>query len=245
MRLGAGYYRLGPSEPVQLQGMPGVSVRLQDDLRKSVCFLGVPTGDSKDNDILCRGTAFLVYYKDVHYMVTAKHVAEGLGDRPFLVRLNKADGSSTNIRFDLTERAFVWQTHNNQTVDLAAMAFPGGFNRAGFDCLYIPEWMFATTENVRGTETDQDIRGVGIGDFCYTIGLFRLVSGKKRNLPVVHFGTVAMMPSDDELIPVRGLPPERELKMVEAYLVESQALEGLSGSPVFVRLPTALGTHSS
>jgi hypothetical protein len=224
--------------------MPGVSVRLQDDLRKSVCFLGVQEGDPKDNKILCLGTAFLVFYKDIHYMVTAKHVAEGLGDDPFLVRLNKADGSSTNIGFDLTIDPFVWRTHPNQTVDLAAMAFPYGFHQAGFDCLYVPEWMFATRENTIGIETDQAMRGIDIGDFCYTIGLFRRVSGNKRNLPVVHFGTIAMIPSDEELIPVRGRPPQNELKLVEAYLVESQALEGLSGSPVFVRLPTALASQS-
>jgi hypothetical protein len=43
---------------------------------------------------------------------------------------------------------------------------------------------------------------LGVGDFTYTIGLFRLMSGERRNLPIVHFGTVAMVPGDEK-IPVR------------------------------------------
>lgn len=77
---------------------------------------------------------------------------------------------------------------------------------------------------------------IGVGNFTYTIGLFRLLSGEKRNLPVCHFGTIAMLPGD-ERIPVTDWtdPDGRRRILVEGYLVKSQSLNGLSGSPVFVR----------
>src|SRR5437764_14482248 len=74
---------------------------------------------------------------------------------------------------------------------------------------------------------------VGIGDLTYTVGLFRLLSGNKRNLPIVHSGIVSMMPSD-ERIPVRDWRPPHGRIFVEGYLVETGSLEGLSGSPVFM-----------
>jgi hypothetical protein len=75
--------------------------------------------------------------------------------------------------------------------------------------------------------------GIGIGELTYTIGLFRLMSGAMRNLPVVHFGSIAMVP--DERIPVQDWRDRNKTFEVEGYLVETQGLEGLSGSPVFVR----------
>jgi hypothetical protein len=79
--------------------------------------------------------------------------------------------------------------------------------------------------------------GVGIGDFCYTVGLFRVLAGNKQNLPVVHFGTIAR-PLDDETFPTRDWrdPDGRKTIQTRGYLVESQSLSGLSGAPVFVRV---------
>src|SRR6185437_1865569 len=78
--------------------------------------------------------------------------------------------------------------------------------------------------------------GVGMGDFCYTIGLFRLLSGRKQNLPVVHFGTIArpIFDRDEEPVPIKDWrdPTGRSTILTNAYLVESQSLSGLSGAPV-------------
>jgi hypothetical protein len=76
----------------------------------------------------------------------------------------------------------------------------------------------------------------GAGSFTYTVGLFRLMSGEKRNLPVCHFGTIAVLPGDEK-IPVKDWrdPEKKRLIFVEGYLVETHSLSGLSGSPVFVR----------
>ena len=45
--------------------------------------------------------------------------------------------------------------------------------------------------------------GVGIGDFVYTVGLFRVLAGAARNMPVVHFGTIARSFDWIEKIPMR------------------------------------------
>ena len=62
------------------------------------------------------------------------------------------------------------------------------------------------------------------------------MAGERRNLPVVHFGSIALLPGD-ERIPVRDWerPWENCTRKIEGYLVESHSIQGLSGSPVFAR----------
>jgi hypothetical protein len=91
---------------------------------------------------------------------------------------------------------------------------------------------------------------IGTGDICYAVGLFQLLAGKKRNLPIVHTGNLALT-AGEEAIPVRDwhcYPQRGKIRYVEGHLVELQNLKGLSGSPVFVRashdildLPTDAG----
>jgi hypothetical protein len=56
-------------------------------------------------------------------------------------------------------------------------------------------------------------------------GLFAHLSGSERNLPIIRFGNIAMIP--DEPVPTR-------IGMIEAYLIEARSIGGLSGSPAFV-----------
>jgi hypothetical protein len=100
----------------------------------------------------------------------------------------------------------------------------------------------STTRRRRGGPTRRGKwkYGVGIGDFCYTVGLFRVLSGNKQNLPVVHFGTIArpIYGPDEEPIPIKDWrdPDGKKTIQANAYLIESQSLSGLSGAPVFVRV---------
>jgi hypothetical protein len=64
---------------------------------------------------------------------------------------------------------------------------------------------------------------VGPGDAAYLVGLFYLRHGKRRNLPIVHAGQIAMMPSDDP-IPVTRDDNSGIIDDVSAYLVEMHAL---------------------
>jgi hypothetical protein len=82
--------------------------------------------------------------------------------------------------------------------------------------------MFLDPEKIEG-------KGIGTGDEIYITGLFRLLYGAHRNLPIVRSGNLAMLPTDR--VPVR----DWQTPDVEAYLVESRSIGGASGSPVFVQ----------
>jgi hypothetical protein len=216
--------------------IPGGKVRIAADIRKTVVFLGVEDA-SRDDEFRPVGTAFLLAYDGARYLVTVKHVALGIGDAPFLIRVNHTDGGAGNLLME--EDTLRWFTHSDASVDLAIAPFQYDLKSLGLDTLLIgtmeDKWLIQPT-------------GFECGDFCYTVGLFQFMSGKKRNLPVVHSGNIALLPSD-ELIPVRDWDNVgRGTKHVEGYLVQSESVQGLSGAPVFARhviefsgLPTADG----
>ena len=221
---------LGPERLCPLPGAPGFHMRLDDDLRKTVVFFGVEDDTPGKGGINCVGTGFLLSYDTCGYLVTAKHLAHGLGDNPFLIRMNKKDGSSANLPADNVR----WYEHPDLNVDVAAIPFTMP-NYTLLDVLYLPAEAVLADDNAINSNM------VGVGDLTYTVGLFRLLSGQRRNLPIVHSGIVAMMPGD-ERIPVRDWRPPYGKIFVEGYLVETGALAGLSGSPVFMHPTTNFST---
>ena len=223
-------YLLRPPIYRQSRRLPGHMVRVSEDLRRCVVFLGVQDGTPGGSGIKCLGTAFLLVYKQSKYLVTVKHVALGLGDLPFLIRLNRQDGTSTNVNVDADLIDLKWYFHEtDDDVDLAVLPFQYALREAGYDCLMIPDGYIADASKIVS-------ESIGAGDLCYTVGLFRLMAGQKRNLPVIHVGNVALMPNDERVkVQDWNDPSGRKRRSIEAYLVEAQSLQGLSGSPVFVR----------
>ena len=152
-----------------------------------------------------------------------------------MIRINHQNGKdSIGLELDLvnprTHKAFRWHVHNDETVDIAVMPANLPIKSMGGDTMTIPEEMFATEDNL------QDVH-IGVGDVCYAVGLFRLMTGRTRNLPFVHTGHIGLM-AGEEKIPVRNWrrgPSEPATLYVDGYLCELTSLEGLSGSPVFVR----------
>ena len=208
----------------------GSKVRISDEVRRCVVFFGYPDQSLGKGGINCIGTGFLLEHAGLGYLVTAAHLAHELGDDPFLVRLNKYNGTSDNIHIDQAE----WFYHPDSTVDVALR--PVFIDpKDGYNSIYLGG------ESLELTRDDLSKDGIGVGDFTYTIGLFRLMSGEKRNLPTCHFGTIALF-LEDERIPVIDWTDanRRRTITVEGFLVESQSLDGLSGSPVFVRPQTVL-----
>ena len=200
-------------------------MRIVDNLRRCVVFLGYRDATPGGSGIHCIGTGFLLSYKGFGYLITVKHVSHQLGTDPFLIRLNKLDGTSENYEAD----EFEWSHHPDPTVDIAIIPMHVDAD-SRYDCEYLDgETLVLSPEQIRTNH-------IGIGNFTYTLGLFHLLSGKRRNMPICHFGTIAMLPGD-ERIPIEDwTDPERRRRIsVEGYLVESQSLSGLSGSPVFVR----------
>jgi len=217
-------YSLGPERRRPLAGCPGFYVRISDDIRKTVVFFGFEDGSPGKGGINCVGTGFLLNYDDCGYLVTAKHLAHELGDQPFLVRINKSDGTSENAPADNVR----WYELPDPTIDVAVIPF--GASGKHYDARYLPQSMMALDALVY----HDAINFLGTGDLTYTVGLFRLMSGETRNLPVVHSGSIAMMPRDEK-IPVRDWRDKDKRLFVEGYLIESHGMPGLSGSPVFVR----------
>ncbi|MDO8953522.1 MAG: hypothetical protein Q7V63_01580 [Gammaproteobacteria bacterium] len=68
---------------------------------------------------------------------------------------------------------------------------------------------------------------IDCGDEVFITGLFKHYAGNTRNSPIVRIGNIALMPS--EKIQVNE-------HLIDAYLIESRSISGLSGSPVFVNL---------
>ena len=119
-----------------------------------------------------------------------------------------------------------WIHHPDPLVDLAAISFylPQEDN---FQAKYLPEIIIGTKDALKRECID-------VGDLCYTVGLFHFVHGQTWNMPMVHSGSIALMPPDGERIPV-GNKAIGKTDWVEGYLIESRAINGASGSPVFAR----------
>ena len=190
-------------------------MRLNSDLRKCVAFVGYVADDEKgEPEFKPAGTGFFIHYGGVCYFVTARHVAEVVTP-PFTLRATNERGEPVSV--DIVGAG--WFYHPDEDVDLAmVLGIPQSVPSLARDCLLTPE---IAKE-----------RSVGTGDECYIVGLYRLLYGKKKNQPVVHSGNLAMLP-EDEKISQRW--HDGTVRYVEGYLVEAQTLEGLSGSPVFVR----------
>jgi hypothetical protein len=197
-----------------------VSVRLHDDTLKCVVFLGLETiENSGQSEFQPAGTAFFLKYDRMSYLVTARHVARSLESTPFVLRCMKKDGTIGRMPIDTIR----WIYHPNDNVDVALI--PLAMNEK-VDWRTIPEDLILD-------EKRRETFSIGVGDEVQIVGLYRLLKGKKRNLPIVHTGHIAMMPGD-EPIPVRDTVTG-ELKYANGFLVEAQTFEGLSGSPVFAR----------
>jgi hypothetical protein len=173
------------------------------------------------------GTAFLVGISSNQrkghsyvYLVTAKHVADSLGDEPFFVRLNTKKGACDYI----TVEGIQWTFHpKDESCDVAVMPF--GIPQDVFDFKMLPLDMFLSDQIIQEKK-------IGIGDEVFITGLFAHATGSQKNQPIVRMGNIA-------LIPIEPIPTD--LGNIEAYLIEARSIGGLSGSPAFVRETVAIG----
>jgi hypothetical protein len=187
-------------------------------------FLGQVAGGKFE----AAGTAFFLMHDNMPYLVTARHVAEQLGDDPFWFRVNSMEGDALNCHADpheWAEHEIQWFFHGDSNIDVAALPFGINLNKAGADYVVL-----STAEIINPAAIDT-------GDICSVIGLFSLHQGAGRITPIVHTGNIAMMPDPQEPIPTEGFGRKWE---IEGYLVEISNLQGLSGSPVMVRPTVAL-----
>lgn len=210
----ANAYCLGPP---QVAVLGGVTVRINSDARRCVVFFGKSSPPS--GEIAYGGTGFLLCERgpNIPYLITARHVAKQL-EEDFVIRVNKLGGGSATLDVPKVD----WRYHSDPTVDLAATIFSLDANV--YDVNYF---------NVKLVQPA--FHGeVMCGDPVSLVGLFRLHYGSKRNVHIVHSGTIAALPDIQEKVPVRDGATGKIIETV-TYLVEAQTLSGLSGSPVFIQ----------
>lgn len=201
---------------------------IPNDIRKSVVFIFYKNGES---EYLC-GTAFFIAVplpnvtkQFLTYLVTAKHVIKNIeimskknkADGKVYIRLNNNDGDANHsLRTEISD----WKFHPIDTsVDAAVLS--GTPPHKTFDYRNIPISMAVTDEFIKKEE-------IGAGDEVFLAGLFNSHYGKKKNLPIIRTGNIALMP--EEKVNTRSFGD------LDAYLIEARSLGGLSGSPVFVYL---------
>lgn len=199
----------------------GPLVRINEDVRKSVVFVGIATASG---DFSPYGTAFLIAWQDEDqkfpFLVTARHVLEDAKQTglPICIRVSAHDGTP-----QLGAMAYEhWHFHPNiAQCDIAVV--PVNISHETFDIKYIginP-----------GELTDKYIaeNDVGPGDEVFATGLLTRHFGKSKNIPVVRTGNIAAMP--EEPVDLGDMGEQH------VYLIESRSIGGLSGSPVFLNTP--------
>jgi hypothetical protein len=148
------------------------------------------------------------------YVVTAKLLAERMECCPIIMGFSYRDGGKALLDADSVH----WYAHPTEAsaVDVAVTPFASA-QRDLLDLEPVPEHLFTSGERMRKAS-------IGVGDEITAIGVFTRFSYEDRHLPIVRTGHLAMLPT--LRIPVKYFEP------MEAYVAE---IEGLSGSPVWVR----------
>lgn len=212
---------------------PGdANMRVPDVVTRSVIFLGElkvlgkPRAGANFASLQPRGTGFIVgqpsEFGDGHisrflYLVTARHVIDGLKSARCGGRINRKDGTAEMI--DLGTR---WWFHPSdpKNIDIAVIPFGGHYgNPEEFEYSVIPTESFATDQTI----TDMQM---GVGDEVFLTGLFAHNLNSGPNRPIVRMGNIALLAGE----PIIAGP-----RKMRAHLIEARSIGGLSGSPAFIR----------
>jgi len=189
-------------------------MRLPERILNTACLLGF-----KKETPHYAGSGFVVDVPGTHgnshlYLVTAKHIADRLECCPVVMGFSYKDGTKALLEADSVH----WYAHPTDAgaVDAAVTPF-GPFQSDLLNLEPIPEHLFASPEEMRDSR-------IAVGDEIAAIEVFTRFSHQDRHLPIIRTGNLAMLPTLS--IPVKNFEP------MEAYVAE---IEGLSGSPVWVR----------
>jgi hypothetical protein len=204
------------------------AVDISDGTRKCVAFIGIRQNDK----FVPKATCFFVNYiedqRQFDYIVTAEHVVSGLLTRghDIWLRANLVDGDCGDL--PIKHDAFYFH--------------PDDVNRTDVAVAPLPSWR--TTDQETQKEAILDIRTLGLngkdsfapteafaeehmglGGQVVIVGLFRSHYGQNRNIPIVRIGNIAARLEEPVHTNYAGY--------IDAYLVETRSIAGLSGSPVF------------
>jgi hypothetical protein len=205
-------------------------------LLKCVVFLGYINKEGSDK---FAGSAFWISRpagKDTRtdcrlaYLVTAAHVLDDIErlksstDNRVRIRVNLKEGKQewrdTALRF--------WRYHPDYPrVDLAVLEIE--LDTAMDHVAWPIEYL------IKGDRLDEDSdRKIELGDELFLAGLFWPHKGENKNIPIVRIGNIAAL-MEEPVMNKKG-------HLMDAFLVESRSIAGLSGSPVFIDIMTAKRT---
>lgn len=216
-------YRIGGQVRYVITNKPQDLMQVPDEIRKCVVFLGYRMADGSDK---YAGTAFWANRRIGNtgqrfmYLVTAKHVIDGIQDKGYdkvWVRVNFKGGEAYWLETEL--KYWLYHPTDPDHVDVAVLPLP--LPAEQIDHITYPIHSFAT-DDILSSEA------IGIGDEVFITGLFHVHAGERRNIPLVRVGNIAAMPEEPVLT--------KKGTLMDAYLIESRSIGGLSGSPVFVHL---------
>jgi hypothetical protein len=188
-----------------------------------VCFVYAEI-DGKARPV---GTAFFMAMPiadkgDAIVVVTALHVIANIEQRngKVLLRVNTKDGKVFTLPIAIS--SWVKPDQSDEFVDVCFAPWQVPWE-GPFAFQYFSAKIAATADVM-------EQRQLGVGNEVAFAGLFVNHYGQKRNEPIVRFGTIAAIPRE----PVSTTYSSGTEIEVEAYLIESRSVGGLSGSPVFV-----------
>jgi hypothetical protein len=214
--------RIGGFPKYHLGKKGDLLVQLPNEIRKCVVFICRNT----NSGMKFFGTAFFIReYIDktnkidyFDHLITAKHILVKLWEiKPnelVYLRINRKDNGYDLIDISSNQ----WQFHPDPFVDVAIIPF-----------IKVPDYIDYLPYPLLSSATNDivDALGIGIGDDIFLAGLFTRHTGTQKNIPIIRVGNIAAMPDE---------PIKTEMGDMEAYIVETRSVGGLSGSPVFAYL---------
>jgi hypothetical protein len=194
---------------------------IPSSLRECVCFVYAKiNGEAKPV-----GTAFFLSVPLTEKLcsivvVSALHIIANIqeqsDDGKTYLRVNTRDGGFRIV--EVGTDAWVKPDQSVEVVDICFCPWPFPWIESEFDIRWFAKEQAATKDVMARHE-------LGVGNEVAFAGLFVNHHGQKRNEPIVRFGTISAIPSE---------PVSTQRGRIEAYLIESRSVGGLSGSPVFV-----------
>jgi hypothetical protein len=213
-------------------------VRLDDIALKCVAFIGIKRGDRFVPRATCFFVSQIQFQHQFCSLVTAEHVVSGLlskgHDLWMRINVHGPKGAVVIPIRDATAAFYFHPDNESHATDVAVSPMPTHYQdeKTGelhqFDINYLQ--LTGHPDNFVPNETFKE--KVGLGSDVAVIGLFRSHFGENRNVPIVRIGNISALPGEPVYTKYAGY--------LQAYLVESRSISGLSGSPVFAVADTAL-----
>lgn len=212
---------------------------IQEEFLKCVAFICEERTDGGVSERLPVATCFLVQVplprqgRVAVYAVTARHVIDCAEGQQW-IRVNTTAGGFVDIPCSVDD----WYTHDSE--DVAIVPAPLFGTRPAIDWRVIPLSFFVSDDcRYKGPPLVPDFvektggMPVQLGLDLFFTGLFVQHAGRKRNLPIVRFGSISRMPQERVRVKECGETVYETL----AYLAEVHSWGGHSGSPAFVAFP--------